>query len=528
MAHAVKCLLVGLVAGLLALAPIAALAQPPKPAYVTGSITTGAVAKASGAQSFTTGDFTGDCTTSGTLSLTCTKLNGVSPGYFFSGTDAANLTGTVACARLPALTGDVTTSAGSCATTIGAHKVVLGDIAQIAANKLLGNVTGSTADIAAVSLTDCHGTGNAVTYTAGTGFGCTTISGGTPGGSSGQIQYNNAGAFGGFTASGDATINTSTGAVAVTKTGGVAFGTFATQNYATPPAIGGTTPAAGTFTSLTATGNLTTNVTGSTQCVQANSSGVLSGSGGACGGTGATISGTPTAGNCTSWLNSTTIQDAGAACGSGGSSAFPLTIVQEAAFASTTNSGSFSVTFPQTAASSGNTLFMIVSADGSQTFTAPTGWTIDFNVAQATYARIVLLHKSSASDTGATFTAGSVTSWGVQFFEVSGSHALDVSSTGGIANAATIPMPAITPTAGSAVFAVAAIVPNTISLSTSPVNPAWQPIGMPTYFATGRVFVGHRLTTPAAHVSTKPPAISIPSIQLFAGGGIAYATFSIL
>jgi hypothetical protein len=43
--------------------------------------------------------------------------------------------------------------------------------------------------------------------------------GGSPGGTSGQIQYNNAGAFGGFTASGDATINTSTGAV-----------TFATVN----------------------------------------------------------------------------------------------------------------------------------------------------------------------------------------------------------------------------------------------------------------------------------------------------------
>lgn len=34
-----------------------------------------------------------------------------------------------------------------------------------------------------------------------------------PGGTNGQIQYNNAGAFGGFTANGDATINTTTGAV---------------------------------------------------------------------------------------------------------------------------------------------------------------------------------------------------------------------------------------------------------------------------------------------------------------------------
>ena len=37
--------------------------------------------------------------------------------------------------------------------------------------------------------------------------------GGSPGGANGTIQYNNAGAFGGFTASGDATINTSTGAL---------------------------------------------------------------------------------------------------------------------------------------------------------------------------------------------------------------------------------------------------------------------------------------------------------------------------
>ena len=54
----------------------------------------------------------------------------------------------------------------------------------------------------------------------------------TPGGISGQIQFNNTGLFDGFTASGDATINTTTGAVAVTKTGGVAFGPLATQ---TPP-----------------------------------------------------------------------------------------------------------------------------------------------------------------------------------------------------------------------------------------------------------------------------------------------------
>ena len=52
----------------------------------------------------------------------------------------------------------------------------------------------------------------------------------TPGGTPGQVQYDNAGAFGGFTVGGDGTLNTSTGALAVTKTGGVAFAASATTD----------------------------------------------------------------------------------------------------------------------------------------------------------------------------------------------------------------------------------------------------------------------------------------------------------
>jgi hypothetical protein len=51
--------------------------------------------------------------------------------------------------------------------------------------------------------------------------------------------------------SGDATI-TAAGLITVTKTGGVALGTYATQNFATPPIIGGTTPNAASFTTLAA------------------------------------------------------------------------------------------------------------------------------------------------------------------------------------------------------------------------------------------------------------------------------------
>lgn len=108
---------------------------------------------------------------------------------------------------------------------------------------------------------------------------------GTP--TSGQFaEWNSSTTILGETMGGDCTLATAT--ITCTKTNGTAFGTFATQSYATPPAIGGTTPAAGTFSTLAATGALTTDVTGSTQCLQANSSGVVSGTGNSCGGSGST------------------------------------------------------------------------------------------------------------------------------------------------------------------------------------------------------------------------------------------------
>ena len=135
------------------------------------------------------------------------------------------------------------------------------------------------------------------------GVTCNGGGGGTaPGGSNLQIQYNNAGAFGGLTdiqvtARIQAATSSLSGALPAWPNSTTTFfrgdgtyatlnaaavsglGSFATQNFATPPAIGSITPAAGSFSVLTDTG-----ITGSTQCVQVNSSGLLSGTGSGCGG----------------------------------------------------------------------------------------------------------------------------------------------------------------------------------------------------------------------------------------------------
>ena len=68
---------------------------------------------------------------------------------------------------------------------------------------------------------------------SGTGADCGTGGSGAPGGTSGQLEYNNGGVFAGLTVGGDGTLNTSTGALSVTSSGGTAFRTAAFQNIGT-------------------------------------------------------------------------------------------------------------------------------------------------------------------------------------------------------------------------------------------------------------------------------------------------------
>jgi hypothetical protein len=165
----------------------------------TGSPASGNLAVFSGATSITNGNLSADVTTSGTLAATVVALRGLalptlaaSTGFLYdnAGTlslsaSAANLTtGTLACARLPALTGDTTTSAGSCATStvkvnggsVPASATVLGSnsSSQLVAATLQGNGAKVQLSTGSTTLNDCvkfDANGNTVDAGAACGSG---------------------------------------------------------------------------------------------------------------------------------------------------------------------------------------------------------------------------------------------------------------------------------------------------------------------------------------------------------------------
>ena len=100
------------------------------------------------------------------------------------------------------------TATGSTGVTLPTTGTLLNNVAS-SVNTVVGAASSTTRTD--LSVPSCSGSSNALQWTSGTGFGCGSITGtaATPGGSTGQVQYNNAGAFAaapGFTFDGSSAI----------------------------------------------------------------------------------------------------------------------------------------------------------------------------------------------------------------------------------------------------------------------------------------------------------------------------------
>lgn len=212
--------------------------------------------------------------------------------------------------------------------------------------------------------------------------------------------------------------------------------------------------------------------------------------------------------------------------------AFPFAVIQSAAF----NAGpsSFTFTFPQALQASGATALLMFVVDENAAFSTPSGWTKDLDVSDGTLSatsnRLVVLRKASAGDTSVVLSPIEGNLVG-QFMELSGTRSLDTSSTGdsGTTNPAQITFPTITPSAGTAVFALAGTATDgSTNALASPGFGPWDDISLNFALAVGnsRCLLGLVYRGAGTGASVTPPALNLQSMQPYPGTGTVWATVS--
>jgi hypothetical protein len=160
-------------------------------------------------------------------------------GRTAAGSGVASALSTIPTAAMPALTGDVTTSAGAVATTLATNIVSFAKFQQVAANSLVGNPTGSLANA------------QGITLAGGLGFSGTTL---TAAGALTPTSVASTGAVSGTSIAGTTTILSS----GATSGIGYATGAGGTVTQITSRATGVTlNKACGAITLVSAAGSAT-------------------------------------------------------------------------------------------------------------------------------------------------------------------------------------------------------------------------------------------------------------------------------
>lgn len=215
------------------------------------------------------------------------------------------------------------------------------------------------------------------------------------------------------------------------------------------------------------------------------------------------------------------------------SSAFPFTVLQET-FGSTTSGTSFTLTYPQTAAASGNTEFLVVGTGG--TTVSVTGWTSDADYSPSLHVEV--FHRTSAGESSATITTGVSTQIAVYYVELSGTRTFDTDVTFNNAPVSngmllySVPnTSSITPTAGAWVIGATVYINSDTSsnaqTATQPSNPSWQIRLAPRPNASAKGLIIESAIGAASGSAVTPPPIQIYSGTLSNGANPATILFSI-